>query len=254
MEEQNTQQNKEEQTQQPEQAEQKPAQKSSMAKKLIGPLVALLIVAGAGFWAVSTDKIDLGNFTPGGSKEFVATVNGEGIEKRMFDTRFEQTKTAQGITEENAEQSEALRQQVLDSMINETLLVQYGQEQGLEVSQEEIDTNYQQIAGQFENEQEFESQLSAQGVTPEDIRMVISQDLILQQVVEKQAADHNVQVSEEEVRQVYDDAANEEGAELPAFEEVRGQIEQFVRQQKVSQLMQDLIAQLRADASIEIVS
>ena len=55
------------------------------------------------------------------------------------------------------------------------------------------------------------------------------------------------------MRQTYDETVAS-GVEVPPFEEVRGEIEEFLKQQKIGQLMDELVGQLRAQASIEILS
>jgi peptidyl-prolyl cis-trans isomerase SurA len=232
---------------------QKQQQKSSALKKFAGPAIALLIAAGGGYWLVSSDTIDLGNL--GSSVELVAKVNGEGLEKRLYDARFEQTKDnyeAQGLALEDAD-TEQLKQQVLDDMVDERLLVQYGKKQGITAEDAAVEQEYQLVVSQFESEEAFQDELALQNATLRDVREAIAQNIIVRQVADQQAAENNIEVSEEEIQQVYDEAAAG-GAEVPEFEEARGEIENYVRQQKTGQLMQELVAKLREEASIEILS
>ncbi|HZX50288.1 MAG TPA: SurA N-terminal domain-containing protein [Candidatus Paceibacterota bacterium] len=236
--------------------EQQSEQKKPMPKKLIGVVMGVLVIGGAGYWAVSSGLLNLGSFQTGvPSGALVAKVNGEGIEKRLFDARFGQAKSnyeVQGIALEAAD-AEQLRQEVLDDMINKTLLAQYGIEQGIGAPDQAVEDSYRQIVTQFESEQELQDQLASQGITTEDVRSAISQELIVSQVAERQAADNNVQVSEEETRKVYDDAVAG-GAEVPEFDGVKGEIEQYVRQQKIGQLLNALVERLRAEGTVEILS
>jgi peptidyl-prolyl cis-trans isomerase SurA len=239
-----------------EQKQQSHKQKDPMSRKFIGPIVALFIVAVGGYWLVSTEKVDLSQLGINiSSVELAAKVNGQGIEQRLYDTRFEQTKNnaeAQGQVLLDAD-IEQLRKRVLDDMVNEQLLVQYGKEQGITAEENAIEEQYQQIVSQFGSEEAFQEQLTLQNATLNDVRKAVGQNIITQQVAEKLAAENNIEISEEEMQQVYDEAVAG-GAEVPSFEDVKGEIENFLRQQKTGLLLQELITKLRAEANIEIIS
>jgi len=224
---------------------QKNGGRTTMVKNPFVWVVALLLLGGIGY---GVKDVVL-------SEKLMAKVNGESLQAALFEVRLEQAKSffeAQGANLQTKENLDLLKQQVLDDMINEILLVQYGKEQGMGATQEMIEKEYQQAVAQFPSEKEFQKQLTAQGTTPENVRYLISQQLILRQVADQQAAEHNVEVSEEEIQKAYDEAVAS-GAEVPAFEEVKVQIEAFLRQQKVGQFVKTLIEQLRAKGTIEIL-
>ena len=135
--------------------EQTKQQKKEGKSPMKNPIVwigALLLIGGVGYWAVDSSV----------SKEFMATVNGEGIEKRLFDLRFVQLKAkyeTQGITLAD-EDTIQLREQILEDMINEKLLIQYAKEQGITEQEELVEQEYQLILSQFENEAELKKRLS----------------------------------------------------------------------------------------------
>ena len=230
--------------------------KTNIPKTPIIVILALLLLGGAGYAAFSFGIIDLSRFSisnPPPAQEFMAQVNGEGIRTTLFDLRLAQVESsyeAQGTTLE-AENKETLKQQILQDMISEILLVQYGKEQGIIAEEESIESEYQRIVSQFSNEEEFQQNLAAQGVTVGDVRRTISQDLIIQKVIEQQTAQNSVEVSEQEVQKAYDEAKTQ-NTEVPPFEEAKPQIENFLRQQKIGQIINALVAQLREKANIVI--
>ena len=236
--------------------EQKSEVKTPMVRNPLVWIVVLLILGAVGYGAVASGIVDLQRFRDVVfSSKVAAKVNGEDIQKAVFEARFEQTKKfyeAQGTNLTTKESVELLRQQVLNDMINEILLVQYGKQQGMVATQEMIEKEYQQAVAQFPSEEAFEKQLAVQGTTPENVRHIISQQLILRQVADQQAAEHKVEVLEEEVQKAYDEAVAG-GTEVPAFEEVKAQIAEFLRQQKVGQFVKELVEQLRAKGTIEIL-
>ncbi|MBI2098428.1 MAG: SurA N-terminal domain-containing protein [Candidatus Wildermuthbacteria bacterium] len=230
-----------------------------LKKPILLAILALLLLGGVGYAAFAFDIIDLSRFSlvnRFSSQEFMAQVNGEGVQTALFDLRFAQIEDsykAQGTILEG-ENRETVKQQILQDMINEILLVQYGKEQGIVAGEEAIDNEYQRIVSQFPGEEkEFRQNLAAKDITLEDIRRTISQDLIIQQVIEQQTAQNNIEVSEQEIQQTYDEA-KAQSAEVPPFEEAKPQIENFLRQQKIGQIINTLVAQLREKANIVISS
>ena len=231
--------------------------KTNIPKTPIIVILALLLLGGAGYATFSFGIIDLSRFSVIdrlSSQEFIAQVNGEGVQTALFDLRFAQiadSYKAQGTTLEG-ESKETVKQEILQDMINEILLVQYGKEQGIIAEEEAIDSEYQRIVSQFPGEEkEFQQNLAAKGITLENIRRTISQDLIIQKVIEQQTAQNSVEVSEQEIQQTYDEAKTQ-NTEVPPFEEAKPQIENFLRQQKIGQIINALVAQLREKANIVI--
>lgn len=228
-----------------EQTEQQSKEGKSLMKNPIVWLGLLLLIGGAGYWAV----------TSGVSEEFVAKVNGEGIEKRLFDVRFAQLRAnyeTQGIAFAD-EDTIQLREQILEDMINERLLIQHAKEQGITGQEELMEEEYQLILSQFENEAELKKQLSDNNTSIQDIRTSISEQFMIRELASQQAEQGDIEISQEEIQQAYDDVVSG-GAEVPPLEEVQEQVEEFVRQQKISQLIEVLLEQLRTKSSIEILN
>ena len=85
------------------------------------------------------------------------------------------------------------------------------------------------------------------------MRTSISEQFMIRELASQQAEQGNIEVAQEEIQQAYDDVVSN-GAEAPPFEEVQEQVEEFVRQQKISQLIEVLLEQLRTKSSIEILN
>ncbi|MEK7542460.1 MAG: SurA N-terminal domain-containing protein [Patescibacteria group bacterium] len=233
--------------------------KKQIFKNPFAWIVALLLLGGIGYGLAVSGVVDLSRFSfpssvPPESKEFMAQVNGEGIQRALFEIRFEQRKNtyeAQGTTLQEKDIA-LVKQQMLDDMINEILLIQYGKERGIAVADETIESEYQKIAAQFPSEEEFQKHIATQKATLEDVRSVILLQLIVQQIIDQKVAEQPIEISEDEMRQVYDKAVAE-GAEIPPFEEVKLDIENQLRQQKIGELMNAFIDQLRREGTIEIL-
>ena len=221
--------------------------KMEQTKKFIVVIIVLALLGGIGYVALKN--------VPSSDEGLAARVNGEEVKKALLEKRFDQIKAsyeAQGTPLADQDVT-TIRQQLLDGLISETLLLQYAREQGISANEEMIENEYQQIVLQFPKEEDFQNMLTTQGMNIQELRQEISRQLIFQQIADRKATEANIVIPEGEMRQTYDETVAS-GVEVPPFEEVRGEIEEFLKQQKIGQLMDELVGQLRAQASIEILS
>ena len=137
-------------------------------------------------------------------------------------------------------------QQVLDRLINATLIMQEAKKQGVVVSQEEVDRAVDEIRQNVESKGiSFEEALSFQGKTVEDLK----QDILVQRIVE-QILGPKIQISDEEAAQYFEN--NQESfAEETKLEDVQEQIKDALFQQKLAEEYQLWISQLQQEAKIK---
>lgn len=217
-------------------------------------VLLLAVLLGGGVYAWQNPQVmqmfsTAGN--GGGSQNgVVATVNGEEITGAELSERVEQTRSSQlGGQSLSSDQEGQLREQTLETLINETLIQQAAEEAGITVSDEEINQSLEQVKGQFENEQQFQQQLENNDVTESDLRNRIQRQLLIQKYVQQNTDMDSINVTDEEVQQMYDQLSQQQD-NVPALEEIRSQVESQVRQQKSSQLLQELVQQLRDEADV----
>ncbi|WP_100404202.1 SurA N-terminal domain-containing protein [Bacillus solitudinis] len=194
--------------------------------------------------------------------EVVATINGQDIEKELFISLLEREASmyaAQGMdlaSEDGAELLDMIKQGVVDQLVNREILVQAAADQGIKASEEEIEAelNSQLEQYQFESVEQLEEALKAENLTLEEFR----EDLAVQVKVEKYMTEHvdEPEVTEEELRSTYDEmvASNPETdeAEIPTFEEYKGELETQLQSQKQQEQMMALIEELKANSEITI--
>ncbi|SER45775.1 SurA N-terminal domain-containing protein [Salipaludibacillus aurantiacus] len=180
-----------------------------------------------------------------------AVVNGEEIQMGDLQeqmAQYEQMFAQQGIDfedEENAELLVQIQQGILDELINQTVLLQEAEEQGIEVSDEEVEAELEQIKGQFEDEDQYEEALASQNYTEEELTDEIRESLRVQELLTlSHLEDDELEVSQEEVQAYYDQMAMQ-NPEIGDFEDLESELEEEVKQQQY-------VAQLRDDADIEI--
>lgn len=206
------------------------------------------------------DEMDLEMPEPDTSDlpDIVAEVNGEEINQEDFlmtyEPQFQQMAMQSQMTGEEVDEEE-LRQMVLDSMINNKLLIQEADEQGIEASQEEIDQLLTDLAQQngLGSSDEFLAALEEQGTPEDEVMDQVAMQVKVDQLIANEAGD--IDVSDAEVEEMYaqlEAQQEQSGGELPPLEDVRDEIEQEVINQQQNQFAQSLLEELRSDADYTI--
>ncbi|MDT8860592.1 SurA N-terminal domain-containing protein [Alkalihalobacillus sp. MEB130] len=205
--------------------------------------------------AVEPGEEEMGSFIDTSDiPEVIATVNGEDIDKEVYVATIEQEAmqlAMQGIdidSEEGAVYLEQVKDQVLDRIINSTLIANAANEEGIEVTDEEIESGIADLMAQFglESEEQLQELLEAQGVPMEELREDVAENVKSNKYIEQKVTE--IEVTEEEIQAFYDEAvasAPEAEADFPELEEVREEIE--------FQLQMDaLLANLREESEVTI--
>lgn len=118
----------------------------------------------------------------------VAMVNGEFVWKKDYDRQFQLAKNAlemQGqdlSTEEGKRILATVRQQVLEDMINLTLIRQVAASQGVTITQETVDAKAEETIEQGGGRKGFEQWLKETGQTEEDYKRMIHAQLITEAI------------------------------------------------------------------------
>mgnify|MGYP006279228203 FL=1 len=152
------------------------------------------------------------------SSEFIAEVDGVGIRRESYEQAVQNTlrsfqQQGRAVPEEDLE---TFRSEILDQLIAEEILYQTGVDRGYEPTEQSIDTQFEQMRGRFETEEEWQQALDAQGTTEEQLREQLVRNTVLEQVITDVTADVEP-ATDEEVQVVYD--------ENPQFFETGSQVE-----------------------------
>ena len=193
----------------------------------------------------------------------MVVVNGEEILKSEFLAEFETTKqmvTAQyGIdieSEENQALIPQLQQQTIQNMISQEALAQEAENQGLEVSEEEIEDSIEQLKEQFGGEEGYDEALAQENLTEEELKDMLRQEQLTTTLIENNVSYDSINVTEEELTNYYEQyKAQMEGQEqeAPAFEEIEEQLKQQLEQQKRQEVDQAYIQEIINESNIEIL-
>lgn len=112
-----------------------------------------------------------------GDQKTIAVVNGQKITKGELDARLEQQGGRQALTQ----------------MIQQALIFQYAKDHNINVSDADVQAKLDEISGHFPAGQ-FESMLKAQGMSMDDARKLVRENLLTQKAV-----DQNITVTDQQV-------------------------------------------------------
>lgn len=179
---------------------------------LVLPLICGLILCGA-CWKKSDDaagqqslglaplegagKVDPPLSPPAASSEtakekkenpMIVKVNGKEITRSELDQATEVilSQYRDQIPPGQIEQAKgAFRRQALESLINQTLLVQEADRQGIEPPKEAVDARLGQISGRFSSPEAFRKVLESMGISEQDFRNDVAQNLKVESLLAK---------------------------------------------------------------------
>jgi parvulin-like peptidyl-prolyl isomerase len=226
-----------------------------MQQKTLLVIIIMVLIIGAGGWFFfSKGGFSTQKYTQELSGA-VARVNGEDITREELEISETQFATQQGVDVASLDATgrKQLQTQVLDVLISNILIRQAVADSGITATEADIDTQIQAVRGQFPDDAQFQEALLAQGVSESDLRLQITEVLIQQIYLEQKLNLTSITASTEEVEALYEQEATASEDEIPPLEEVRGQIESFVIQQKQQELLVAHIQELRSSADIEIL-
>lgn len=199
--------------------------------------------------------------------DVVAEVDGAEISGEDFVTAYEaqfQQVSMQSQMGGAPVDQEALKQQVLDGLIDNELLAQQAEEQELAASEDEVDSTLEELAsGNGMETEDFLAALEEQGLAEDDARTEVANQISTEKLIEQEAPVQDP--SEEELQQRYDEIVEQQEAagsgdgaaasgapemELPPFEEVRDQLAEQVRSEGQAAAVQEYVEELRGSAEI----
>lgn len=219
-------------------------------KALLVIVGLVVIAAGAWYFIFSGAASEKGPIDTG---DAVAVVNGEEISRADFDALESQIALQQGIDTAtlDTETRNRLEADIVDELIAQTLLRQASDESGIVISQEDVDAQINATIAQTGGEEAFRQALAENNLSEEELRERANTQLAVQAYLEQELNLSSVEATEEEIDLAYAEA-NTQG-EVPPLEEMREQIRGLVIRQKQQELVAEHIAQLREQASVEVL-
>ena len=203
-------------------------------------------------------EIDLDSFE---ENDVFVRVNGEEILFTEFEDEFERSKNmvAQqyGIdldSEQGAAMLPQIQQQAIQSLISQNVMLQEAKDQGIEVSDEDVEENIQGLTEQFGGEEGLEEAMEAENLDDESLRAFLRENLMIEKLMSQNLDMDSIEVTEEEKEEYYaqlEENWEEQEQESTPYEEVEERIAQQLQQQKIQQLQVEYLEELMDDSEIE---
>ncbi len=198
-------------------------------------------------------------------------VEDDDVALRVNDREFTQAEFDQTIDQVNQEfqmygmpaDEDQIREQAIDRMIQEALLLEYAEAEGLDVTQEEIDDEFNEIMMMYgsQSEEEFLAQLEAEGFENRaEVEEVLELEVQINKLIDLYS--DQVEITDEELQEAYDDYVAQmedmqgsEGMdqEIPSLEDVEEDLRADVIEQKVTPLLLETIEEMKDEADIEVL-
>ncbi|MDP3996800.1 MAG: SurA N-terminal domain-containing protein [bacterium] len=225
-------------------------------KPLFILVVVIVIAVAAWFIGKNYSDNNSGAATVVLSADAAALINGEKITRDTLDRKVEQEKVnyeAQGVDfSSDPTLIDTLRKQIIQSMVNQKLVLQDADRRNISVSESEINEQSNVIKGRFETEEAFKEELERAKMTEEEFKNNTRDSLVLEKYVAEVTEGKPVSASEEEIEALYEQMKQSQGEEVPSFEEARTTLENQIRNQKINQEIQVVIIDLRAEGVVKI--
>lgn len=162
--------------------------------KKFGALLVIVALAMAALVVTGCQESDV-----------AAKVNGEVITNAELDKQLEQLKKQypQMFTGADGEgRMLDFKQRLLDNLINQKLVEQAAKEKDIKITDADVDKQIEQLKSGFKDDAQFEQALKTAGMTVDQLKTQIRDQLLTQKLIESLAAD--IKVTEAEVKAYYE--------------------------------------------------
>lgn len=224
-----------------------------MKKYIIGFLALLFagILVGCGDdkekeieESAAGEKIEITEAEKVDESDIVAVVNGDDIKGETYNLVYSQLKLHAGAFEEEVDNNE-IKQATMESLIDRQLLLQQAKEEGVEVTDEVVDSEFETIKS--ENKEALDTLLEQYQITEEGFKDQLKFELTLNEFLAKTI---EVTVTDEEVKEQYE-KAKEGNDSIPEFDEIKDQLKKQLLQQKTDEALQAKIDKVKEKSEIE---
>lgn len=191
-----------------------------------------------------TEQVEISDDEKVPDEDTVAVINDEDVTGETYNIIYAQLKSFAGQSEQDVDQKE-IQELTMDSLIDRTVLLQYAEEEGIEVSDEEAEDEIDTIKS--ENEENYENILEQFQMSEDGFKEQLRFELTLDKFKEKKIDED---VTDEEVKEAYDELADE-NEDVPELDEVEDELKANLLDQKTNEALQKKIDKVKEDAEID---
>ncbi|MGA9290280.1 MAG: SurA N-terminal domain-containing protein [Anaerobacillus sp.] len=182
----------------------------------------------------------------------VATVDGEEIKGKDYNSMLVQTQlryTMSGDDPSDPEVAKSIKKEVMDNLIGQELLLQKAKDEGFSASDKEVETELEQIKGQFDGEKELQKALKSQGMTLDQLESQYADIVVVDKYVDEKIG--TPKVTEKEMKIFYEDQFSKDAENPPSYEEMKDRIKDYLVETKTQKKVQEMKDDLKKKAEIK---
>ncbi|MDQ0219464.1 peptidylprolyl isomerase [Peribacillus cavernae] len=189
-------------------------------------------------------------------KETVAIVNDKellGRDYNMALSSLQMQMQQMGQDPTSAEAAKQVKEQTIDSLVGQTLILQEADKKGYQASDAEIEKQLAKTKEQYKDDKKFEAALKQAGLDMTALKTQTAENIKYTKYVEKEIPAE--QVTDEEIQAYYDQSVQQgsaSGQEPPKLEEIKPQIKQQLEQQKQQEKLVQQVEELKKSAKVDI--
>ncbi|MGG0844801.1 SurA N-terminal domain-containing protein [Peribacillus simplex] len=189
-------------------------------------------------------------------KKTVAIVNDEKISGAEYNTVLSTTQMQMqqfGQDPTSKEGAKQIKEQTLNSLVGQTLLLQAADKKGYTATKAEIEKQLAEIKDEYESEEKFKEAMKQAGLNSEMLKTQIAENIPYTKYVEKEIKVE--EATDEEIQKYYDQVAEQaktSGQPVQKLEEMKPQIKEQLEQQKKQEKLVKHVEELQKNAKVDI--
>lgn len=181
--------------------------------------------------------------------QIVLTINEKEIDGASYNRIYRMVKNTLYQYGEDVEDTDMVKEQAMNELITQELIIQDAKEQGIEVEEAEIAEQINTLKEKYGNQ--LETVLETNNYTEETYKTQLEEDFLTNKYMEQV---FDIKVTEQEITDYYLEITHQTEEQLPELEEIEGQIRQTLLTEKKQQKQDEInekINQLREEAEID---
>ncbi|MBP1968532.1 uncharacterized protein YfbU (UPF0304 family) [Virgibacillus natechei] len=176
----------------------------------------------------------------------VADVNGSEITGDKYNALYPQVKMSLQQNGQDVSDQDQIKEFTINMLIEQELIKQAAQEEGIEITEEEVESEFEMMEEQAG--EELTTVLDQFQLSEEEFKAQLNDDLITDRYMQE---NFDVEVTDEEVEEYYEQLVGEAGDEIGQLEDVEGPIRQQLTMSKTQEMLQAEINELKEESDIE---
>lgn len=180
------------------------------------------------------------------NEKVVATVNGKELVGDIYNFVYTETKIQLYNYGQDISDKEKVKELVLNALVEQELITQDAKERGIDVSEEEIDTEFDSLFE--ENDEELQSFLDEYQLQEKAFKEQLTFSLIFEKYIDSAVS---ADITDEEVEEMYDELKSE-NEEMPELDEIKENLREQMVMQKEQELLRDIVDDLKEQATIDM--